>query len=97
MALPRDYIVDSPAREAGDSIEPGVQRAKRANPRTGAKQISKPAKRAIAVAFTVSQSDVERVRGYIARQKEHYQKISIRDEFIEFLNANGIQYDERFI
>ena len=48
-------------------------------------------------AFTVSQSQVESVRGYIARQKEHHRKITFREEFIEFLRVNGIQYDERFI
>jgi REP element-mobilizing transposase RayT len=48
-------------------------------------------------AFTVSQSSVEAVRRYIARQKEHHQKISFRDEFIQFLLENGIEYDERFI
>ena len=48
-------------------------------------------------AFTVSQSNVEAVRQYIARQKEHHQKISFRDEFIRFLQENGIEYDERFI
>ncbi len=48
-------------------------------------------------AFTVSQSHVEAVRRYIARQKEHHQKISFRDEFIQFLRQNGIEYDERFI
>ena len=48
-------------------------------------------------AFTVSQSNVEAVRQYIARQKEHHQKISFRDEFIQFLRENGIEYDERFI
>src|ERR1700694_2619694 len=48
-------------------------------------------------AFTVSQSNVEAVRQYIARQKEHHQKVSFRDEFIQFLQENGIEYDERFI
>jgi putative transposase len=48
-------------------------------------------------AFTVSQSHVESVRRYIAGQKEHHAKISFRDEFIEFLKVNGIEYDERFI
>ena len=48
-------------------------------------------------AFTVSQSHVESVRRYIARQKQHHQKISFRDEFIEFLKVNAIKYDERFI
>ena len=46
-------------------------------------------------AFTVSRSNVEKVQDYIARQKEHHQKKSFRDEFIEFLEANGIEYDER--
>lgn len=48
-------------------------------------------------AFTVSHSNVESVRRYISRQKEHHQKVSFRDEFIQFLKANGIQYDERII
>src|SRR5438552_4370919 len=48
-------------------------------------------------AFTVSQSNVEEVRNYIARQKEHHRKTSFREEFIQFLQTNGIDYDERFI
>jgi putative transposase len=48
-------------------------------------------------AFTVSQSNVEEVRRYIARQKEHHRKTSFRDEFIHFLKANGLNYDERYL
>src|SRR5216683_4738678 len=48
-------------------------------------------------AFTVSQSNVEQVRHYIAKQKEHHTKVSFRDEFIQFLKANGIEYDERYV
>jgi putative transposase len=48
-------------------------------------------------AFTVSQSNVAEVRRYIARQKAHHTKISFRDEFIQFLQANGIEYDERYV
>ena len=48
-------------------------------------------------AFTVSYSNVESVRRYIARQKEHHQRVSFHDEFIQFLKANGVEYDERFI
>ena len=48
-------------------------------------------------AFTVSQARVAAVRQYIARQKEHHRNISFRDEFIQFLKENDIQYDERFI
>ena len=48
-------------------------------------------------AFTVSQSNVQAVQEYIARQQEHHRKQSFRDEFIGFLQANGIEYDERYI
>jgi REP element-mobilizing transposase RayT len=48
-------------------------------------------------AFTVSQSSVEEVRRYIARQKEHHQTLSFREEFIQFLKANEIEYDERYL
>ena len=48
-------------------------------------------------AFTVSQSNVDDVRRYIAQQKEHHMKVSFRDEFISFLNANQIGYDERYV
>jgi REP element-mobilizing transposase RayT len=48
-------------------------------------------------AFTVSQSNVDEVRRYIAKQKEHHRKVSFRDEFVQFLKANGIEYDDRYI
>jgi putative transposase len=48
-------------------------------------------------AFAVSQSNVEQVRRYITWQKEHHAKISFRDEFISFLKANEIEYDERYV
>jgi|SRR6185436_17494334 len=47
-------------------------------------------------AFTVSQSNVREVSAYIARQKQHHQKISFRDEFVRFLIANEIEFDERY-
>ena len=48
-------------------------------------------------AFTVSHSNVDEVRRYIAQQKHHHAKISFRDEFLDFLKANGIEYDERYV
>jgi putative transposase len=48
-------------------------------------------------AFTVSQSNVREVKEYIARQKQHHHKTSFRDEFIGFLIANEIEFDERYI
>ena len=48
-------------------------------------------------AFTVSQSNINVVEQYIANQKEHHQKQAFRDEFIEFLKNNGIEYDEQYL
>ena len=48
-------------------------------------------------AFTVSQSNVEEVSRYISRQKKHHQAISSRDECIQFLKVNKIEFDERYV
>lgn len=48
-------------------------------------------------AFTVSHSNVVSVQRYIANQKQHHLKVSFRDEFVAFLKANNIEYDERYI
>jgi putative transposase len=48
-------------------------------------------------AFTVSQSNLQQVQRYVMNQKEHHQKISFRDEFIQFLKANEIEFDERYV
>jgi len=48
-------------------------------------------------AFTVSHSNLAQVQRYLLRQKEHHQRVSFREEFILFLKANGIEYDERYI
>ena len=48
-------------------------------------------------AFTVSQSNLKQVQRYVAQQKEHHRRVLFREEFILFLKANGIEYDERYI
>ena len=48
-------------------------------------------------AFTVSSSQVDVVKKYISRQKEHHQKQSPRNEFILFLKVNGIEFDEQYL
>jgi putative transposase len=48
-------------------------------------------------AFTVSQSNLQQVQRYLMNQKEHHKKISFRDEFIQFLRANEIEFDERYV
>ena len=47
-------------------------------------------------AFTPSQSNVDEVRRYISRQKEHHAKVSFREEFIQFLKDNGIDTSVTF-
>ncbi len=49
-------------------------------------------------ALTVSSSQVEKVKYYIANQEAHHQKIgSFRDEFIKLLIANEIEFDEKYL
>ncbi|OQZ07085.1 MAG: transposase [Planctomycetes bacterium UTPLA1] len=44
--------------------------------------------------FTVSRSAVPEVEAYIARQKDHHQRQSFNDEFLELLRRHGIEFDE---
>src|SRR5215510_2824945 len=48
-------------------------------------------------AFTVSHSNVEVVAEYISRQKAHHQKQTFREEFVELLKLNGIEFDEKYL
>jgi REP element-mobilizing transposase RayT len=48
-------------------------------------------------AFSIGKSQVERVRAYIASQKEHHGRVSFQDELRRFLEAFGVEYDERYI
>ena len=45
-------------------------------------------------AFSVSQSQVERVHSYIQRQEEHHRARPFRDEFTALLRAHGMQLRE---
>ena len=48
-------------------------------------------------AFAVSHDRVPAVRGYIERQEEHHRTKSFQEEYLEFLRAHGIVWDERYI
>jgi REP element-mobilizing transposase RayT len=48
-------------------------------------------------AFSVSFSNVEQVRAYIANQEEHHKTISFQEEFVAFLKRHSIEYDEHYI
>jgi len=48
-------------------------------------------------AFSVSESNAEKVREYIARQEEHHRVVTFQEEFLQFLKRHQIDYDPRFI
>lgn len=49
-------------------------------------------------AFTVSSSQIEKVREYVLNQEKHHKKHnSFRDEFIKLLKANEIEFDEKYL
>jgi REP element-mobilizing transposase RayT len=48
-------------------------------------------------AFTVSQSQTEMVRRYIANQEAHHRKLTFQEEFLTLLKAHEIEYDERHL
>jgi REP element-mobilizing transposase RayT len=48
-------------------------------------------------AFSVSQSNVEQVREYIQRQKEHHAARSYQDEVRALLTRHGVAFDERYV
>ncbi len=48
-------------------------------------------------AFSVSRSNLDKLKGYIAGQHEHHRVRSFQEEFLEFLKRHELQYDERYI
>lgn len=48
-------------------------------------------------AFSVSQSDVEAVRRYIAGQKEHHRARDFKEEYLRLLKEANVEFDERFL
>jgi putative transposase len=48
-------------------------------------------------AFTVSESQVERVRRYIRNQETHHRKYSFEDEFRTLLRAHNIEFNEVYL
>ncbi|HYJ05378.1 MAG TPA: IS200/IS605 family transposase [Chthoniobacterales bacterium] len=48
-------------------------------------------------AFTVSESQMPKVRRYIERQEEHHRTISFLEELKVLLKAHGLPFDERYL
>lgn len=47
--------------------------------------------------FSVSPSNLQKVREYIVNQETHHKKESFQDEFRRFLKKYEIPYDERYV
>lgn len=48
-------------------------------------------------AFSVGYTQIEDVKKYIAKQKEHHAEVSFEDELRYFLNKYDVEYDERYV
>jgi REP element-mobilizing transposase RayT len=48
-------------------------------------------------AFSVSQSNLVDVIRYIENQEEHHKRVTFQDEYRAFLNAYGVEFDERYV
>jgi putative transposase len=48
-------------------------------------------------AFTVSQSQLAKVRRYIEKQEEHHRRVSFLEEFKVLLKAHDLPFDERYL
>jgi hypothetical protein len=47
--------------------------------------------------FSVSQSELERVTTYVARQERHHRKLSFQDELRALLRKHQLEFDERYM
>ncbi len=48
-------------------------------------------------AFSVSQSNVEQVRAYIAMQEEHHHQVTFQEEFRALCRKHGMEINERYV
>jgi putative transposase len=48
-------------------------------------------------AFTVSVSNCESVKAYIASQAEHHRKKSFQEEYVTFLKKHDVAYEEKYL
>ena len=47
--------------------------------------------------FSVSQSNADEVKRYIANQEEHHKRMSFQEEFRALCQRHGIEIDERYV
>lgn len=47
--------------------------------------------------FSVSQSQVDKVRNYIQRQEDHHRLKPFRDELLDFLRSHEVVFEEKYV
>jgi putative transposase len=47
--------------------------------------------------FTYSRSQLDNVYNYIKRQEKHHEKQAFKDEYFQFLEKFGMEYNDRFL
>jgi REP-associated tyrosine transposase len=47
--------------------------------------------------FSLSPSNLERVKRYIANQEEHHRKLNFQDELRALLSKHSLEWDERYV
>jgi REP-associated tyrosine transposase len=47
--------------------------------------------------FSVSQSNLERTKKYIANQEEHHRKLNFQDELRALVRKHNVEWDERYV
>ena len=47
-------------------------------------------------AFSVSESNIEQAKRYIANQEKHHKEMTFQDEFREFCKRHNVELDERY-
>ena len=48
-------------------------------------------------AFSVSESQLDAVKEYIANQREHHRQMTFKEEYLAMLKKHHMEYDERFL
>ena len=48
-------------------------------------------------AFSVDPTNLHGVRHYIENQKEHHALFTFKEEYLTLLEANGVEWDERYV
>ena len=47
--------------------------------------------------FSYAHSQIDNVYQYIARQEEHHQKKTFKEEYLEFLERFDVEFDDKYL